>query len=378
MTDLAVVPTERETLIVVGTSVRKPLNVLRPFLQSLEWQELPPGVKLVPVFVPDWPDPKDLAAKYLSDWVKKHEGHIVRGVPTNGTDFADAGHATHQWSVAAMRRVGANKNRIIAKAAELRADAIWFVDADLILDRTTLWSLYHTQHPVACAVYWTRWNLQAPISGPQVWLRHPYELSGRGMEEAEFRARLAGRELVQVWGQGACTLIQRPVWEAGVNFDPFDPAQEGLMAGEDRQFCQKAERLHIPMWADGWPDIFHQYHIPQDVDRAPEFIERLGTPHPDSPDSGHLVSLILQACEPIPQPNGSQVHVQPVPVRGRLEQVGLVPQLEAEVRTMKRGESRIVPVEMPLHHPIAFYRGRKRLFKVTLVDTKPNLPQPNL
>lgn len=376
MTDLEVIPSEREILIVCGTSCRKPLSVLQPYLQSLEWQELPPRVKLVPVFVPDWPDPKDIAAQYLTDWVKKHEGHLVRGVPTNASDFSDQG-PTHQWTLPASRRVGANKNRILAKAAELRADAVWFADADLIMDRTTLWSLYHVQHPIACAVYWTKWDQSHPISGPQVWLRHPYELSGRGLEEAEFRARLAGRDLVQVWGQGACTLVQRAVWEAGVNFDPLDPTQDGLMAWEDRQFCQKAERLHIPMFADAWPDIFHQYHA-SDVVRSPEYLDRLGTPHPEHPEPGSLVSLILQACEPIPQPNGTAVNVQAVPVRGRLEQVGLVPALEAEVRTMRRGESRIVPVEFPLHHPIPFYRGRKRLIKVTLVDTKPYGEAPNL
>ena len=52
---LAPLPEFRDTKIVVGTSVRKPLVVLEAFLKSLAWQELPPRTQLIPIFVPDWP-----------------------------------------------------------------------------------------------------------------------------------------------------------------------------------------------------------------------------------------------------------------------------------------------------------------------------------
>ena len=377
MPELATIPSERPVVIVVGTSARKSLDVLTAHLETIAWQQLPRNVQLVPVYVPDWLDPNDPAAQYLARWVKERDGHLLRPAQPPQADFEDTGTPTHQWTPNAMRRVGANKDLILAKAAQLRAEAVWFVDADLLLDRTTLWSLYHAHAPIVCGVYWTRWHATAPESpplpsGPQVWLRHPYELSGRGMEESEFRLALAQRALTPVAGQGACTLVRKEVWEAGVSFRPAEGvSQEGMMAGEDRHFCIHAERRHLPMLADPWPDIFHLYHLPADLAKAPAMRDRLGTEHPASPVAGDWVSLLLQPMEPVPQPNGQAVTIPVVPVRGRLGALPLLPDLEAALSTMKRGEERILKAACGLDHPIPQYRGVKRLFRVTLLDCKP-------
>src|ERR1041385_6708331 len=125
-------PDHRTTTIVVGTSCRKQLVVLQAFLESLAWQELPPRTKLLPIFVPDWTQ-KDEAEDYLRTWVQERGGECLRGVPTTAGDFADSPESdSHQWSLTAMRRVGANKNKIIRRARELKADGLWLVDADLI------------------------------------------------------------------------------------------------------------------------------------------------------------------------------------------------------------------------------------------------------
>lgn len=372
---LETIPSERDIVIVVGCSVRKPLPVLQLFLDSVAWQELPPKVRLIPCFVPDWVAANDVAKQYLENWVKERQGVLLRGLPP-GQDFRE-GPVTHEWSVSAMQRVGHHKNLILQFAAQKRADYVWLTDADLIMDRTTLWSLYHVNAPVTCAVYWTRWQ-QTPRGSdalparPQVWLRQPYELSGRGMEEAEFRRLLTRRAVTQVWGQGACTLLKREVWETGASFAPAEGVpQEGMMAGEDRQFCIRAERLHIAMYADPWPDIYHVYHLPHDLEGAGPYTARLGASHPDHPDHGGLVSLVSQPLEPIPQPNGSLANVGPVALRGRLGQLDLLQDIEDAVLLMKRGETRIVKARCGLDHPIGPYRGQRRLFRVTLVDCKP-------
>src|SRR6185436_17038531 len=110
------------------------------------------------------------------------------------------------------------------------------------------------------------------FAGPQVWLRHPYQLDGRGLDVAKFRRKLVNREVTRVWGQGACSLIRMPVLHAGIDFThiPNEPAiQQGMMVWEDRHFCIRAERGHIDMWADPWADIFHIYHQPEDVNLIP-------------------------------------------------------------------------------------------------------------
>ena len=376
MIELQPLPDHRTRTIVVGTSVRKNLNTLRAYLDGIAWQELPPRTQLLPIFVSDFaPDQADAEA-YLREWVTQRGGEVLRGLPGNAQDFTDQHPIAHQWSGQAMERVGRNKNKILQRALQRKADAVWLVDADVICDRTTLQSLIALEKPIACGVYWTVWGKPAgetqPIfAGPQVWLQHPYQLSGRGMEEWEFRAKLVRREVTQVWGQGACSLIDRRVLEAGINFDYLpEVSRDGLMAGEDRHYCIRAERGHIPMFADPWPDQFHIYR-PEDEAKIPEMLKRLGTPHPEKAQLGDLVSVKIQALEPVPTPRGWQ-QVSPQYLRGRLGQIQVLPELEEAIYGLARGQVTVVRAHIPISHPIAAFRARARLFRVTLIDTKPN------
>lgn len=57
-------------------------------------------------------------------------------------------------------------------------------------------------------------------------------------------------------------------------------------------------------------------------------------------------------------------------VRGRLGQIALMPELEEAVYSLSRGETKIVPVHFPIHHALPYFRGRRRLIRMTLVDVK--------
>ena len=376
MPQLEVLPEFRERTIVCGTSVRKPIEILRPYLDSLDKQELPRRTRLHYAFVPDWPARTD-AEDYLRAWVKERDGEIVRGVPGSAADFSDGPeHDSHQWSASSMARLGQNKTRLIRRTLELRADAFLYVDSDLILDRTTVQSLVNCEKPVVTAVYWTHWTKRGYETrqihaAPQVWLTMPYGLSGRGMDEAEFRGKLINRELTRVWGFGAATLVDRRVLEAGITFDYLpDVPRDGLMAGEDRHFCIRVERAHIEAYADPWPDVFHIYHPDIHVPQIADMAARLGTAHPLVPAFGDLVSLKLEALEPVPHERGWSA-IPRQHLRGRLGRLALIPELEEAVMGMTRGEQRVVPVHFPIHYGLAYFRGRRRLIRVTLVDCKP-------
>lgn len=379
MPELRVLPHAKRDLVVCGTSILKPASILRHYLQSLAWQEKPPSVDLFFVFCDDGLEPD--ARALLDQFVQTHGGIVLESVAKGPRppDFSDApGTPTHQWSQPAMHRVGANKDQILQVAIANRAEAVWFVDADLICDRTTLATLWNNPEPIVCGVYWTGWQRvpegQHPVhAGPQVWLTHPYGLAGHGMEEWEFRRKLVNRQIVQVFGQGACTLIRREALMKGVSFAPLPENQgAGLMQGEDRHFCIRAERLHCKMIADGWPDIFHIYHRPEDEKIAEEDMwPRLGAFHPQKPRSSlDLVNLSLMPVEGIPTPQGFQ-RMPEQRVRGRLSALKLHPEIEGAVLEMTRGESRIIPVHFPLSWPFPPYRGQRRLIRVTLHDTKP-------
>lgn len=373
--ELALLPEVRQTLVVVGTSVRKPKVVLDAYLKALAWQDLPPNTVLKPVFVPDGLEPD--AELLLRDWTAEHDGELLRGLPAGVQDFSDAHPETHQWSPSAMQRVGANKDRILQRARQLNADFVWLCDADLICDPTTLRSLLGCAAPIATAVYWTRWSKSGTETrqihaAPQVWLRHPYQLDGFGWSEAQFREKLVKREIIPVPGYGACTLISRQSIEAGVSFAPLpDVPMQGLMAGEDRHFCIRAQRLHQQSVADAWPDIFHIYNLADDVPKIPEWEHRLGRRHHQHVRLGDLVSLTITPLEPIAWAGGGYTQVPPQHVRGRIGALSLVPELEEAVYGLERGHDEIVPVHFPVHYPAQVYAGKRRLFRVKLHDVKP-------
>lgn len=372
---LAPLPEIRPTRIVVGTTVRKAAPVLRFYLQSLAWQRLPKGVELAFVFVDDNVDAE--SSRILAEFVQQRGGAVLEGGPLVTQDFTDHHPDSHQWSQSAMLRVGAAKDRILAEARRLDADYVWFADADLICDPMTLASLIACQTDIATAVYWTRWNARDTetrkvYAAPQVWLKHPYGLEGNGWTEAEFRDRLARRQITPVAGYGACTLIARRALEAGVSFAPVPGVpMEGLMAGEDRHFCIRARALHLSAVADPWPDIYHIYHLPTDLTHAPEYGARLNRAE-SRPEFGGLVNLTLQAVEPVPWQGGGWTAIPPQYVRGRLGSIPLMPELEEAVYELRVGESRIIPVHFPVHYEVAPYRGQRRLIRVTLNDCKQN------
>ena len=381
MVDLATLPEKRQQVIACGTSVRKSAAILRHYLDALARQELPENTRLLPIFVLDGVDAD--ATLLVRDWVADYEGGLVLDVPPAlANDYSDAHPDSHQWSESAMRRVGENKDWIIGQARKLGADALWFCDADVICDTTTLKSLLAAPGPITTAVYWTRWSARAietqrVYAAPQVWLKHPYGLEGAGLAEHEFRDRLARRQLVKVAGYGACTLLTRRALDAGVSFAPVAGVpQQGLMAGEDRQFCIRAQALHLDGWAEPWPDIFHIYH-PSDLAKVPAYA-RLSAPHPERAMFGDLVNLTIQPIEPIPWQGGGFTAVPPQYVRGRIGALLLAPELEEVVYDLKRGESRIVPVHFPVHYEIPFYRGKRRLIRVTLNDCKSHGFAPTL
>jgi hypothetical protein len=384
MVDRAVVPHDQTHLIIIGTTVRKPANITAAYLQSLAWQVEPKQVQRMYVFVDDGSPPE--TRQLLDAFVAQHGGVVWDAETATQADFTDQG-VTHGWTNTAMDRVGRSKDRILDFARYQRAEAVWFCDADLICDPMTLGSLWSVPEPIVCATYWTRWNKvpagHPPIhAGPQVWLAHPYTLQGLGMEEWEFRRRLVERQLTEVVGQGACTLIRRSALLKGVSFAPWPGNQlPGIGQGEDRHFCMRAEALHLKQVADPWPDIFHIYHRPEDEALIPEMSMRLSRPEmrPElshgltapAPALGDLVSLDLTALEPVLTPQGP--HHPPMQlVRGRLGSLKMHPELEDAVLDMQRGEVRVVPVHFGLDYEFQPYRGQRRLIRCTLIDHKPH------
>lgn len=324
-------------------------------------------------------------AQVLAEFAATHERVTIEAAGNAGGDFADTG-ATHAWQPSAWHRVGALKNRLMQATLDGGFDALWLVDADVLCDLSTLQSLVDTETPVVAAVYWTHWQkpvagTQTVHAGPQVWLRHPYLLSGHGYSEAEFRAALISRSLLRVWGLGACTLFHRSALEKGVS---FAPVPEGLPPGpmsdgEDRHLCERARRLHLPLFADAWADVWHCYH-PEQIAELDTWVARLSAPHPETPAFGDLVSVRLDLLEPVPHPTRPNQLQQLGPqfARHRLGAGAFLPEIEEALAGMRVGDRRLLSLHFPAHYEYETLRAQQRLVSVTLLDAKPYRVPPTV
>lgn len=362
--------------LTVGSAVRKPPDLLRAHLNTLSSQILPPRVSLTPCMVDD--NEVEESSQILRQWCEDRNGIYLDARTTERPGFSDTHPITHQWSGEAMRRVGQLKNHIFRETLTNGYQGCWLVDADLILSPRVLWSLFYSDALIVCGVFWTRWqNVPDCQSLPQVWLRHPYQFDGRGLEAHEFLRSLTDRKRVQVWGQGACTLYRVDALSKGLSFELLeDLPKEGMWLGEDRHLCTRAERMHIPMYADAWPDIWHAYHL-HEQGNAEDWRQRLAEEPLGSPKTDDLVSLHTQALEPVQTGPQQWHHLTRYHARGRLGRMDLVPEVEAAVREMVRGESRIISVQYPLWSASQF-RGQRKLIQVTLLDWKTFSPPVGL
>ena len=367
------IPPLRRTSILVASVVRKPPEVLEAWLTTLAWQQFRQSVDVTFALIANFADAdpfKDAAMAVLA------KANVpVEEIPAPLGDYGDTA-ATRAWTANSFVRMAELKNRLIQRALDAKVDYLFLIDADVLCDPYTVQSLLDADAPIVSAVYWTNWQRALPgaadfvHAGPQVWLRHPYHLNDERYTESEFRARLIERKRTRVRGLGACTLIRADALASGVNFSRVDALPPGPMSeGEDRHFCARAQRLHIPMVAEPWPDVYHAYH-PAEYPDIPQQLQRLGEVHPERPVLGTLVNIKIEPLEPVMDALGRQMMLSPKYVRGRLGVLPVLPQIEEEVAKLSVGESAIIRVMYPGHFALDWLRSQTRLMRVTLLDCK--------
>jgi hypothetical protein len=349
--------------ILAGSVCKQDYEVLKAHVATMEWQTGKYRVDLC--FVDDNDDEACTAL------LKEKAKYYLKANPKpQGAEYAVTSE-THHWSRPMFSWLAEEKQRILDIAEEERYDAVLLVDSDLLLSPDTLDSLWNAKKPVVSGVFWTKWTKDAPPL-PQVWLAHPYELQGMGVEAHEFLGAISERQLQRVAGLGACTLIRADVLGRVGYWPLVDGLPEwGMWQGEDRHFCVKAQRNHVDLWADSWPDIWHCYR-PEDRKDIEWQLAALRPTIRMAPLVGDLVSFTL---EPLEEPNlaGYTEHV-----RGRLGAIRMLPQIEEALQTMRAGEEMMLRVAFPRWYPVAQYRGQARLVRLKLLHCKPFAPHPSL
>jgi hypothetical protein len=349
--------------ILLASVTNKEPEILGPHLASVLTQELPPEVEMDAYYLVDQDTSK--ATGELLD-VEEVTWNYAVSKPDDAEYSVSA--ETHHWTKPTFYWLAEQKQSFIDYALKERYDAIWFVDSDLVVGPDTLSSLITSDKDVVSAVFWTKWTAAAPPL-PQVWMTHPYEFQGRGVEAHEFLGQLRDRQLIEVGGLGACTLIRANVFNK-VGFWPLiDGLPEGGMwQGEDRHFCVRATRNHVKLYADAWPDIFHVYRD-SDCAHIPEGVRANGKRRPSI---GDLVSFTI---EPLEEPGliGFKAHA-----RGRLGAFTMLPAIERALKDMVPGDERFVKVRFPMWWKLPEYRGQVKSMYVCLLSVKDNALPPTL
>lgn len=366
------IPPKQIPKVLIASVVRKPPQVLNAFFQSLLWQDA--KAERSYLFVNNFSLGDRFADEAKAQYSAFPVGTDINvgDAPAPDGDYQDSNAGrTRGWTPQAWHRIGAIKNQLIQRALDTHADYLWLIDADVLCDPYTLQSMLDSQSPIVSAVYWTQWtkpqegDASVQHAGPQVWLRHPYTLSGRGYSEPEFRAALIGRKRLRVWGLGACTLIRRDALEKGVSFEKFADLPPGPMSdGEDRHFCIRADAMHLDMHADAWPDIWHAYH-PSEYDLIPQKMEELSSRRALRHVKPKLSWLVSAKIENLDVPG-----LPPQWVRGQIGKLKVLPEIEETLTNLLPGESKVMKVHYPAHHPHDS-RGHNFILKISLLDCKP-------
>lgn len=351
--------------ILVGAVTRAVPNILEAHLRTIRWQRAEVELSLCYIADPELPEE---SRKLLHEF----DAMVLAAEEKPDEALYEIDDTTHHWNQPTFGWLAHEKQKLLALAEELGFDAVWLVDSDLLCDPGTLDSLLACQKEVASAVFYTKWQPDAPPL-PQCWLQHPYGLSGLGLDAHEYLDLLANRGLVRVAGLGACTLIRSSVLPRVAYWPLLEGLPSGGMwQGEDRHFCVRAERQHIALYADAWPSVFHVYR-PSDEAKIGDALRELELYAAEvAPQVGDLISFTLEACEE-PQLVGHTEHV-----RGRLGQLKLAPDLERTLLEMQPEEERFERIHFPLWYPLSAYRGQSRILRIRLLDAKPYALPPSL
>ena len=149
---------------------------------------------------------------------------------------------THEWTLELMAKMSGLRNRTIAEALDGGFDYWFSVDTDLVLDPMTLRYLLEADRDIVSEIFWTQ-------NWCNAWEHDQYSPP---LE----RWRKPG--LYRVGMTGACTLVKRRVFEAGVDYTQIPNIWKALR-GEDRHFCVRAACAGFEMWVDTHVPATHLY-----------------------------------------------------------------------------------------------------------------------
>ena len=216
--------------ILITAPLRQDVKIFLEYQKGLDALEVPDGFSVSRFFVVN--DCEEVIP-YI------HDAEYV--TVNTGDEYRKTGD-NHEWTLELMAKMSDLRNRTITEALTGGYDYWFSVDTDLVLDPWTLYRLIEADRDIVSEIFWT-----------QHWC-NAWEHDQYSPPREEWRKP----GLYKVGMTGACTLVKRRVFEAGVDYTQIQNIWKALR-GEDRHFCVRAACAGFEMWVDTHCPATHLY-----------------------------------------------------------------------------------------------------------------------
>ena len=216
--------------ILITAPLRQDADIFEEYQHGLDRLEIPDGYEVSRFFVVN-----------DCDEILPHIRN-ARYIVQNAGDRYEKTANDHIWTLGLMLKMSGLRNQTIREALDGGFDYWFSADTDLVLDPRTLRQLLEADKDIVSEIFWTQHWCNA-------WMVDQYSPP----DPAWYTPGL-----YPVGMTGACTLVKRRVFEAGVDYTPIPNIMKALR-GEDRHFCVRAACAGFTMWVDTHCPAKHLY-----------------------------------------------------------------------------------------------------------------------
>lgn len=217
----------KSTKVLITAPLKQDRRIFAEFQDSLDRLEVPDGVTVDRFFVVN--DCDKIIPDIRGDYIVMNTGDEYNKTVND-----------HIWTHRNLDKMPRLRNATIHRALGGGYDYWFSVDTDLVLHPLTLKTLLDADKDIVSEVFWTQAaNGHWWCNG---WMYDQCDPDGHYEEW-----KTPG--LYQVGMTGACTLVKRRVFEAGVDYSSI-PCIRRVLWGEDRWFCIRAACARFDMWMD--------------------------------------------------------------------------------------------------------------------------------
>lgn len=239
--------------ILLFSPIRKNIEVLKVAIPS--WLALnQKGIDLFFVFFDDNDDSSS------TDYLKSFENDRIEVINFE-TIQRDNFEGDHNWNLQQIDRIAEIKNYALHRTVKDQFDAVFFVDADLVLHPETLISLVNSKKEFIFEIFWTDFKNDGN-QRPNCWDFHSWNY-----DNANSILKLKEKGIFEVGAGGACTLINKKLIRKGLSFDRIPNMR---FNGEDRHISSRVYALGSKVFIDTHYPAYHIFNFDQ-VDEAREW-----------------------------------------------------------------------------------------------------------